>query len=149
MSKLRGLILLIDDEEYEKDFLKESLGELDYDVSVKYFNNAKEGLEYIRQTKDDLFLIIADIQMLPMSGLELKEAIENDPAIKLKAIPFVFATAFATKENIDLAYKHNIQGFFEKPTDFKKLSAMLSVIIKYWIINLHPNKRGLVTENQV
>jgi DNA-binding NtrC family response regulator len=148
MSKLKGQIILVDDEQYEEDFLKESLDLLEYDVTVKYFNSAVDGLDYIRQTNDDIFLIISDIHLMPMSGIELKKAIDEDPMLKFKAIPFVFATTVATKDTIELAYKHNVQGFFEKPAGLEKLSYMLSTIIKYWIINLHPNNRKFVTENQ-
>jgi CheY-like chemotaxis protein len=86
--------------------------------------------------------------MHPISGLKLKEMIENDPELKLKAIPFVFATTYATEENIDLAYMHNIQGFFEKPNTPNKMVDFFSVIIKYWLINLHPNQHKITYVNE-
>ncbi|MCD6013303.1 MAG: histidine kinase [Flavipsychrobacter sp.] len=140
MRKLHGEIILVDDDEFELNFLKETLSNLSYEATIKYFNNARDGYGYIKETNNNIFLIICDIQMHPISGFKLKETIENDPEVKAKAIPFVFATTYATEENIELAYKYNIQGFFEKPTTPNKMVDFLSVIIQYWVINQHPNK---------
>lgn len=138
--KLQGEIILIDDEQYEKEFLHEVLETLDYEIKVVYFDTASEALSYIRGTKKDIFLIISDIHMDDMSGIKLKEILNNDPNTRLKSIPFVFTTNHATKHNIDEAYTHNIQGFFKKPEGLKNLTLLFSTIIKYWLINLHPNK---------
>jgi CheY-like chemotaxis protein len=148
MRKLSGEIILIDDEDYEATFLQEVLDKLSYKATIKYFNDARDGIGYIKETKNNIFLIISDIQMHPISGLKLKEMIENDPELKLKAIPFVFATTYATEENIDLAYMHNIQGFFEKPNTPNKMVDFFSVIIKYWLINLHPNQHKITYVNE-
>jgi len=140
MRKLKGQIILIDDEQYEEDFLNNCLAELDYDVEVKYFGTATEAFAYLKSSKEDTFLVISDMHMPGMSGIELKEKIDSDPDTKLKSIPFVFATTAPTKEGIIQAYKHNIQGFFKKPVDLNDLKSVISVIVRYWSINLHPNK---------
>jgi response regulator RpfG family c-di-GMP phosphodiesterase len=139
-KKINGEIILIDDEVYEEEFLRDVLDRLNYSVKIKFFDNPKDGLHYITVTKERIFLIISDIHMPQMSGIELKETIEKNPAISLKAIPFVFASSMATKKNINAAYKHNIQGFFEKPSDFNKLTELFSTIIRYWLVNLTPGK---------
>jgi CheY-like chemotaxis protein len=140
MHKIPGEIILVDDEEYEEDFLNESLDKLEYVAIVKYFNSAESALEYIRRSNHEIFLIISDIHMHPMSGLELKRILDEDANLRLKAIPFVFATAMATQASINSAYELHIQGFFEKPTELNKLVELLSTIIRYWIVNLHPHK---------
>jgi response regulator RpfG family c-di-GMP phosphodiesterase len=143
MSKLKGQIILIDDEQYEEDFLKNCLSELNYEVEVKYFETATQALDYLKNSKEDIFLIISDLHMPGMSGLELKEKIDTDPDMKLKSVPFVFATTAPTREGIIQAYKHNVQGFFKKPVDLNELKSTISIIIRYWTTNLHPNKSDL------
>ena len=146
MHKIQGEIILIDDEEYEEDFLNESLDKLEYVAIVKYFNSAEAALEYIQQSTHEIFLIISDIHMRPMSGLELKKQLDSDANLRLKSIPFVFATAMATEASVNAAYEHNIQGYFEKPTELSRLVEMLSTIIRYWIINLHPHKSAFLNK---
>jgi response regulator RpfG family c-di-GMP phosphodiesterase len=142
--KLKGEIILIDDEKYEKEFLEEVLKRLSYEVTVTYFDTAKKGLEYLQKTENDIFLIISDIKMFDMDGLKFKEALNNDPHARLKSIPFVFTTHHATSYYIDEAFKLNIQGFFKKPVELDQLTEMLSIIIKYWIVNLHPNRNETI-----
>jgi CheY-like chemotaxis protein len=147
MKKIQGEIILIDDEEFELTLLNETLSNLSYEATIKYFSNALDGYGYIKETNNNIFLIISDLQMHPISGIKLKEAIENDPAVKIKAIPFVFATSYATEENIELAYRYNIQGFFEKPNTPNKMIDFLSIIIRYWIINQHPRNKHIHESN--
>jgi CheY-like chemotaxis protein len=78
--------------------------------------------------------------MNDINGIRLKQILNDDPNTALKSIPFVFTTNDASKRNIDEAYKHNIQGFFKKPIGLRNLTELLSTIMKYWLINLHPNK---------
>jgi response regulator RpfG family c-di-GMP phosphodiesterase len=144
MEKLKGEIILIDDEEYEEEFLNTSLGELKYDVSIKYFNSAKAALHYLKYSEEEIFLIICDFHMPEMNGVEMKKEIDADPELKRKAIPFVFDSAVAIPEEVELAYKTGIQGYFKKPHSLQEMKEMLSVIIRYWIINIHPNKTDFV-----
>ncbi len=77
-TKVIGKIILIDDEKYEKELLEKALREKQWDVKVEYFNNGMEALEHMRTTKDELFLVISDMNMPKMSGLELKKAIDEE-----------------------------------------------------------------------
>jgi CheY-like chemotaxis protein len=138
--KLNGEIILIDNDEFEKEFLDSALKTLDYQVNVVYLKTAGEGFEYIKQTKKEIFLIISELEFQGMGGLELKKTINQEPNTHWKSIPFVFIANEATKATVDEAYKHNIQGLFKKPAHLEQLTDLFSVIIKYWIINLHPNK---------
>jgi CheY-like chemotaxis protein len=137
---INGEIILIDDEKFEEEFLNEALETLSYKVKVVYFDHAMAALNYIRDTNKDIFLIISDIHMGDISGIKFKEMLNSDPNTKLKSIPFVFTTNHASKKNIDEAYKHNIQGFFKKPVGLKNFTELFATIVKYWLINLHPNK---------
>jgi PleD family two-component response regulator len=138
--KLDGEIILIDNDKFEYDFLIEALKRLNYDVGVVYLQTAKEGFDYLKQTKKDIFLIISEIDFDGMDGLALKKAINEEANTVWKSIPFVFIANEATKETVDAAYKHNIHGLFRKPPKLDSLTDLFSVIIRYWIMNLHPNK---------
>jgi CheY-like chemotaxis protein len=149
MKKIKGKIILIDDEKIELEFLKTSLRELDYDVDIEYFEDAAKGLDYLKKTSSEIFLIISDIKMPVMDGIQLKAAIDADPILRRKAIPFVFATNAVSKEIIARVYEHSVQGLFRKPGDLKQMTEIMSTIIKYWDINLHPNKKVPFTEHEI
>lgn len=138
--KLDGEIILIDNDPFEYDFLKHALEILKYDVGVVYCKTAKDGFEYLKQTSKEIFLIISEIDFDGMDGMELKKALNDEVNTEWKSIPFVFIANSANTATVDEAYKHSIQGFFKKPRKLTDLTDLFSVIIKYWILNLHPNK---------
>ena len=133
-----GKIILVDDEKYEKEFLVQALREKCWNVTVEYFNNGKEALEHMRTTKDELFLVISDMNMPGMSGLDLKKAIDQDKILREKSMPFVFVSGGASNEQVSEAFDYRVQGFFEKPKSVEEQAAILDLIIKYWIVSKHP-----------
>lgn len=140
MIKLKGKIILVDDDIYEKELLESGLKRRGWDSKVEYFNDANEALEHLRKNKDEIFLVISDLNMPGMNGLDFKKAIDNDLGLRAKSIPFIFATASSVKTEITEAYDYRVQGYFKKPNTTEEQADMLDIIIKYWIISIHPNK---------
>ena len=135
-----GKIILVDGEKYEKELLVLALSEKRWNVKVEYFDNGQDALEHMRTTKDELFLVISDMNMPTMNGLELKQAIDEDKILREKSMPFVFVSGGATNEQVSEAYDYRVQGFFEKPGSVEEQAAILDLIIKYWIVSRHPKK---------
>jgi CheY-like chemotaxis protein len=90
MDYIKGEIILIDDEEYELSFIKLSVKELGYDISIKYFRHPREALEYLERSSKAPFLIISDYNMPEMSGLELKKSIDQNVELRKKESPVRF-----------------------------------------------------------
>lgn len=140
MIKLKGKIILVDDEPYEKELLEAALLNKGWDTKVEYFDNAIGALEHLRQNVDEIFLIISDMNMPKMSGMDFKKSIDKDLGLRGTSIPFIFASTAARKEEITEAFAYRVQGFFQKPNTTEEQADMLDIIIKYWIISSHPNK---------
>src|SRR5438552_5378537 len=79
-------ILLVEDDEILVRMYKKLFSYNGYDVSVA--TDGIQGLQYAKQLKPDL--IILDVMMPKMNGLELLEKIKNDPTIK--SIPTIMLT---------------------------------------------------------
>jgi len=137
-TNVNGKIILVDDEKYEKELLVLALREKHWDVKVEYFNNAEEALEHMKTTKDEIFLVISDMNMPKMSGMELKKAIDEDKILREKAMPFIFVSGGASAEQVSEAYDYRVQGYFEKPKSIEEQAEVLDLIIKYWIVSKHP-----------
>lgn len=140
ITKVAGKIILVDDEKYEKELLMSALCEKTWNVSVEYFNNGQDALEYMRTTEDKLFLVISDMNMPGMSGLDLKKAIDEDKVLREKSMPFIFVSGGASNAQVSEAYEYRVQGFFEKPRSVEEQAEVLDLIIKYWIVSRHPEK---------
>lgn len=140
MIELKGKIVLVDDDSYEKGLLESALKKRGWDSKVEYFDDAIEALEHLRRNADEIFLIISDMNMPNMNGMDFKKAIDNDSILRKKSIPFIFATSVPLKPEITQAFEYRVQGFFHKPNTTEEQADMLDIIIKYWIISSHPNK---------
>lgn len=139
MTELPGKLVLIDDQEYEKMLLEETLSQKKWEASIEGFTSTQEALHYLRHTQDRIFLLICDMNMPEMNGLALKQIIDEDPQLSQKAVPFIFLSTSATRDQIEEAYTYRVQGYFQKPSTLEEQALMLDTIIKYWVINQHPN----------
>lgn len=143
MKQVKGKILLIDQEAYEKDFLQRALIVKDWNIKIEYFNNVDDALEHLRMNADEVFLIISEIEMYGKSGMEFKKILDEDDYLSQKSIPFIFVSHSISKEKVIKAYKYHVQGFFEKPMTPDGQSEMFETIVQYWIKCIHPNKDDL------
>ncbi len=144
MEKITGKILLVDDQPYEELLLKEALASIDRFTEVEYFKTPKEALIHLKENRDKIFLIICDINMPEMNGLEFKKVLEKDGYLHEKSIPFIFFSSDTSNETVKQAYTHNVHGFFKKAGDIEAQGELLKIIIKYWASCLHPI---MITEN--
>jgi CheY-like chemotaxis protein len=138
MSK-HGTILVIEDDLDDRQMLHEALQEIDSTNPVKFCSTAEDGLNFLKETTITTFVILCDINMPKMNGLELRNIIESDPVLKTKSIPFVFYSTVARQQEVEQAYNLTVQGFFKKPDNFRKLVRQLNLIFEYWQECVHPN----------
>ncbi|UCH79867.1 MAG: sigma-54-dependent Fis family transcriptional regulator [Nitrospiraceae bacterium] len=107
MNKSQGRILVVDDEKSMREILEIFLKNEGYRVSVA--NNGETAVEAL---KNDIFdLIISDMKMPKMGGLELlKNVKESSPDTV-----FVVMTAFGTTESAVEAMKLGAYDYIQKP----------------------------------
>ena len=83
--------------------------------------NGQSAVEIARLAKPDLILM--DIGMPLMDGLEATRAIRLDP--ETSALPIIFLTAFDTKEFRDRAGEAGGDGYLTKPFDFDRITNLI------------------------
>lgn len=138
-KKLVGKILLVDDEKFEKEMLNMALEELNLNVDLLHFHSAEDAIQYLKTTKDEIFLIISDMNMPKINGLDFKKIIDSDPQLLDKSVPFIFSSTSATKKQLAEAYEYRLQGYFIKPPDVKSMAKQIELIINYWILSIRPD----------
>ncbi|GAB3952059.1 hypothetical protein GCM10028805_33300 [Spirosoma harenae] len=133
-------IIFIDPDEDDHTMFKQALKELDVDYPVIVFFNGQTALDYLTTTQDLPFLIISEISMPAMNGLELRRQIDQDPVLRRKCIPFVFMTSPVEDYLVEEAYELTIQGMFEKKQSFTAWKTQVGSIIDYWTECHHPKR---------
>jgi CheY-like chemotaxis protein len=136
---LNGPILCVEDDEDDQYLLGQAFKELDLPNAVHFFAHGQDALDYLSITQEQPFLILCDINMPFLNGLELRQKINEDEYMRKKAIPFVFLTTTASSYTIDKAYQESVQGLYQKATSYRGLYQQLKLIVEYWQNCLHPN----------
>ena len=134
-----GAIIVIEDDEDDQEMLTQVFKRLDYKNEVIFFEDAEEALRYLVSTSIEPFIVISDINMPKLNGLELREKIHSNEDLRLKCIPYLFFTTSAEQEHVIDAYSKSVQGFFIKPSKFEKLQDTIRKIVEYWQECVSPN----------
>ena len=133
-------ILIIEDDEDDRDLLKIVLAELGLKNKLVFFHDARLALAYLEEEPIQPFIILCDFNMPVMSGLDLKKAIDRNERLKKKSIPFIFYSTSTDQTSVNKAYTETtVQGFFVKEPSMEKIKQTLSLIIQYWYVCKHPN----------
>lgn len=135
----KGEIIVIDDDPDDQGLLDEALTSLGYKDKIKFFNDGDTALSYLKDCEILPFLILSDINMPKLNGLELREKIIENPALEKKCIPYIFYTTAGTPQAVDEAYEATVQGFFIKPSSFPEIRNTIRKIVEYWEECVSPN----------
>ena len=128
----KGPIIIIEDDVDDKEILEEIFVALNFPNEKIYFSDGEKALEYLTQTPIEPFLILSDINMPKLNGIELREKIHTNEDLRMKCIPYLFFTTRAEQKHVVDAYSKSVQGFFIKPDTFDKLKRTLKIIVEYW-----------------
>jgi CheY-like chemotaxis protein len=136
---LQGPIIFVDDNRHEHTLIRTVFRELSVRNDLLCFSLAAKALEHLTTSMRDPFIIISDLRMPEMDGLEFRQRIWENHALRKKSIPFIFRTGSATIEDVNKAYEMTVQGFFRKNTDYLETSAQFRRILDYWSDSLAPS----------
>jgi CheY-like chemotaxis protein len=139
MSKY-GPILIVEDDEDDQHVYGNVISTLNKKNEVVFFSEGQQLLDYLSVTVQKPFLILCDVNLPEMTGLELRRKINENDFLRRKSIPFIF---FSTSENraaVKEAYDLTVQGYFVKDAQYDEIVRQLKLILDYWTSCLHPNK---------
>ncbi len=123
-------ILIVDDEQdvemlFTQRFRKEVKSN---EVMINFAFNGEDALSYLRTLNPfDVVLVLSDINMPGMTGLELLKAIKKDfPTLKVMMV-----TAYGDDNNYKNAMEFGADDFVTKPVDFNILKEkILTLAVK-------------------
>jgi CheY-like chemotaxis protein len=138
----RGDIIIVEDDPDEwgvlLEIFEQVMDENGYDNRVVIFEESTMVADYLKETPEEPFIILSDINMPFMDGYELREQIATDPEIKWQDVPFIFLTTSDCNEVLLRAENLEVQGCYTKPTqltDYKELiSNILGDFLKHAVI---------------
>lgn len=140
--KKHGPIIVIEDDEDDRLFMNDVFLDLNFKNEIIFFENGSEALHYLTYCKIEPFIIISDINMPILNGLQLKEEIQKSEILRIKCIPYLLFTTSANQQHIMDAYSKVIQGFFIKPHTLPELRSTIKKIVEYWQVSESPHYKA-------
>lgn len=133
-------ILLVEDNPADVELTLRALKKNNLANKVVVVNDGVEALDFLyarnayahRNAADRPRLILLDLKLPKLSGIEVARAIKNDE--RLKTIPVVMLTSSAEERDIVESYRIGVNSYMVKPVEFDKFVTMVSDLGFYWMI---------------
>ena len=120
--------LIVEDDASTRDKIVQSLRDLGFNGDIHIANNGVEGLaqiDLLYGSKKDIDLVICDIIMPVMSGIELLKEVRQSTE-KFSKIPFLMLTSKSEMEMVVTSVKLGASQYLIKPWDAKSLYGKLA-----------------------
>ena len=121
-------ILLADDVDINREIIEISLGETE--VNIVSVENGAEAIRKFSEDADKFDLILMDVQMPVLDGLNATKQIRAMDYPKAKNIPIIAMTANAFKEDIDICIGAGMNEHVAKPIDMRIFFNVLEKYLK-------------------
>ena len=123
-------ILFIDDDTIEIMKFKRTISTLKLNHTVVEARNGEEALE-ILEDKDQLpDIILLDLNMPKMNGLEFLSILKANEV--LRYIPIIVLSTSRNYNDILEGYKHGVAGYLLKPLKYEEYVANVEKTLSYW-----------------
>jgi CheY-like chemotaxis protein len=147
MSDLKT-ILLAEDNPKDVELTLEALAEHNLANHVTVVKDGVEALEYLRcqgnyknRKKGNPAVLLLDIKMPRMDGIEVLKAIRSDPSLKMLSV--VMLTSSREEPDLKKCYELGVNAYVVKPVDFKDFIEAVKQVGIFWaVINELPPEGG-------
>ena len=127
-------ILLVEDDEVDVMNVRRAFEKAHVSNPLYVAGNGLEALDMLRGTTipQERRLVLLDLNMPKMNGLEFLEALRADPVLASTSV-VVLTTSNDDQDKID-AYNLNVAGYLLKPVTFSNFCERMATLDKYWTL---------------
>jgi two-component system response regulator len=139
-------ILLVEDNLNDVELALHALKKHNIANRVQIIRDGAEALDYVfctgdyadRSIKDGPKVILLDLKLPKVNGLEVLERIKSDP--RTKCIPVVVLTSSREERDIVQSYQLGVNSYITKPVDFDQFAEAVRQLGLYWLLLNEPPK---------
>jgi CheY-like chemotaxis protein len=141
-------ILLVEDNPHDAEMTLAALEEHQIVNVVVHVSNGEEALDYLYargrfqgRAAGDPVVILLDLKMPKVDGLEVLRIVKADPA--LKSIPVVMLTSSREESDLVRSYTLGVNAYVVKPVNFQQFIEAVKQIGAFWTIHNEPPPGGV------
>ncbi len=132
-------ILLAEDNAYDAELTMKALGEAGLANRIVHVSDGAQALDYLRRqgpwanrTTGNPVVVILDIKMPLVDGIEVLDAIRADPELKL--LPVVMLSSSSEKQDLQRSYELGSNAYVVKPVKFAEFIPAVREIGVFWAL---------------
>lgn len=137
-------ILLAEDNPADAELTMRALKKNNLTNHVVRVSDGEEALDFLfargafseRKVENGPKLILLDLKLPKLDGLEVLRAIRSDP--RTLVFPVVMITSSKEEQDIVASYRLGVNSYIVKPVDFEKFVAAVREVGMYWLLLNQP-----------
>ena len=129
-------ILLVEDDNVDAITVRRALKDINVPNGIIHHLNGEDALKYLRSNNKRPCVILLDLNMPRMNGIDFLKIIKNDD--ELKQIPVIVMTTSKDERDKMESFEFSVAGYIIKSTDYKKFVESLKILNLYWTLSELP-----------
>jgi two-component system response regulator len=132
-------ILLVEDSVQDAELTRRALQRHHVANDLAWVRDGVEALEYLfcegeyaGRDSGPPKLVLLDMKMPRMDGLQVLKRLKSDP--RTKAIPVVMLTSSREESDLFESYSLGVNSYIVKPVDFEQFADTVSQVGMYWVV---------------
>lgn len=141
-------ILMVEDNADDEEFTLRALRRANVSNEIVVTRDGREALDYLfgegayagRELKTMPTVILLDLKLPKISGLEVLRRVRAEPATRL--IPVVVLTSSSEDEDMVNSYHSGANSYVRKPVEFASFASAVAKLGVYWMLLNEPAPRA-------
>lgn len=133
-------ILLVEDNPRDAELTQRALRKHNLGNHIVHLKDGQEAIDWLfgtgtfagRDTNHRPKIILLDLKLPKVDGLEVLRAIRNDERTKL--LPVVVLTSSKEEQDVVKSYALGVNSYIVKPVDFENFSSAVVAAGHYWLL---------------
>jgi len=118
-------ILVVEDVELNREIIDALLSDIN-GLTLDFACDGEEAVEKVKAEPERFSLVLMDVYMPVMNGLDATRAIRNLGFSSIRNLPIIALTAATDESEIELCFKSGMDDYIEKPISYDKLLAVIT-----------------------
>jgi two-component system, response regulator len=139
-------ILMVEDNDQDLALAQRALRKANVTNRIHVVRDGEEALQFLfcegpyaeRKLEDGPKVVLLDLKLPKIDGLEVLQRLKSDP--RTKAIPVVVLTSSKEQSDVVETYNLGVNSYIVKPVNFEQFSETVQKLGLYWLLINQPPK---------